>query len=284
MERHKTVAAVLDLTPYKLEMQPIPERVEAAIRAGVREDLSFPLSDAGRLLEPGNVPIEDGVIRNHDGMLTVCCRTDMPGVTARMIDWWFCWHAASSERYHLWHPHSHMRAFSREDRTHLAWQKAGYIGMASHVDEYIGKKLEKLIITFVEPEAMGLNPARFSQAKVGTAICTRGGLQDKPVDIGCNIHLIRETSDGVEMISRFWLGDIHSRVPLFGRLMNKRMNTPGKRRKLAPDEFGLGLIRHCAEEMNHLARFLPALYEAVTKANEAEKSLSGNPSVTAIGK
>jgi hypothetical protein len=260
----------MDLTPFKLEMQPIPERIEAAIRAGVCEDLSFPLSDAYRLLEPGNVPIEDGVIRNPDGTLTVCCRTDMPGVTAQMIDWWFCWHTVSSERYNLWHPSSHMRSFVREDRTHLAGQKAGYIGQASYVDEYIGKIFEKLIIKFVEPESMGLNSAHFPKAKVGTAICARGGLQDKPIDHGGLIHLIRETSDGVEMISRFWLGDIRFRKPLLRLLLNKKMNTPRSRRKLVPDQYGLDLLRHCAEEMNHLARFLPALYHAATKETATE--------------
>lgn len=257
----------MDLTPYKLEMQPIPERVEVAIRAGIRQDLSFPLSDASRLLEPGNVPLEDGVIRNPDGMLVVCCRTDMPGVTAAMIDWWFCWHAPFTERYRLWHPLSHMRAFVREDRTYLAGQKAGYIGQASNADEYIGKELVKLIVTFVEPEAIGLNPAHFSLAKVGTAICARAGFRDKPIDTSWLIHLIRETSDGVEMISRFWLGDARLRVPLLGRLMHKRINTARARRQSVPDQLGLDLLRHCAEEMNHLARFLPALYQAATKAS-----------------
>jgi hypothetical protein len=245
-------------------MQPIPERVEVAIRAGVRYDLAFPLSDASRLLEPGNVPLEDGVIRNPDGMLTVCCRTDMPNVTAPMIDWWFCWHAAFTERYNLWHPLSHMHSFVREDRTHLAGQKAGYIGQASNVDEYIGKEFTKLIITFVEPQVMGLNPAHFSQAKVATAICARAGLRDKPMDAGWLIHLIRKTSKGVEMISRFWLGDARLRVPLLGRFMHKRINTARARRRSVPDQFGLDLLRHCAEEMNHLARFIPALYQAAT--------------------
>ena len=259
----------MDLTPYKLEMRPIPERVEVAIRAGVRQDISFPLSDASRLLEPGNVPLEDGVIRNPDGMLTVCCRTDMPGVTAPMIDWWFCWHMPFTERYQLWHPLSHMRTFVREDRTHLAGQKAGYIGQASNVDEYIGKELNKLIITFVEPEAMGMNPAHFSSAKIGTAICARVGLQNKPIDIGWVIHLIRETPNGVEMISRFWLGDARLRVPLLSRLMHNRINTAHARRQSVTDQGGLDLLRHCAEEMNHLARFLPALYQAATKESQS---------------
>ena len=40
-----------------------------------------------------------------------------------------------------------------------------------------------------------------------------------------------------------------------------------------PDKLGLDLLVHCAEEMNHLARFLPALYRKahgpLTSAREA---------------
>lgn len=252
----------MDLSPYKLEMQPIPERVEKAIEVGVRNDPPFALDEAGRILEGGSVPIEDGVIRNPDGTLTVCCRTDMPGVTANMIDWWFCWHAPHSERYKLWHPKAHLRAFVREDRTHLAGQKAGYVGLASHVDEYIGKNLAKLTIRFVEPPMVGLDPALFPAASVGTAICARVGLRGRPIDTGWLIHLIRATPDGVEMLSRFWLGNVRLRIPILGRLLHNRLNSARARLKAVPDQLGADLLRHCAEEMNHLARFLPALYRA----------------------
>lgn len=254
----------MDLSPYRLEMRPIPERVEEAVKAGVRGDLAFPLREAGRLLEPGCVPIEDGILRNPDGMLTVCCRTEMPGVAARMIDWWFCWHTPYSERYRLWHPESHIGCSVSQDRTNLAGRKAGYIGLASHVDERIGKGLAKLTIKFVAPAAVGLDPGLFPGAKIGTAICARVGLRDRPVDSGWLIHLIRETSDGVEMISRFWLGDVRLRIPVVGGLLQKRLNSVGARLKAVPDQVGVDLLRHCAEEMNHLARFLPALYRAAT--------------------
>ena len=254
----------MDLSPYKLEMEPIPDRVEEAIAIGVRDDISFPLSEARKILGAGYVPLEDGVIRNPDGTLTVCCRTDMPGVTAKMIDWWFCWHAPYSERYNLWHPKAHIRSFVREDRTHLAGQKAGYLGVASNVDEYIGEELNKLTITFKEPNVLGLDPELFAESKVGTIICARAGLRDKPVNSGWLAHMIRETGDGVEMISRFWLGNVDLRIPIIGKLLHRKVNSAKVRRKEAPDQFGLDLLRHCAEEMNHLGRFLPQLYRDVT--------------------
>ena len=260
MSIHGNTDKEMDLSPYQLEMQPIPERVEKAIAAGVRDDLSFPLSEAGRILDAGYVPLEDGVIRNRDGTLTVCCRTRMPGVTAQMIDWWFCWHAPYSERYNLWHPKAHIRSFVREDRTHLAGQKAGYMGVASNVDEYIGEELNKLTITFKEPDVLGLHPERFAANSVGTIICARAGLRDKPVNSGWLAHMIRETPEGAEMISRFWLGNVRLRIPVIGRLLHKKVNSVKARLREVPDQFGLDLLRHCAEEMNHLSRFLPQLY------------------------
>ena len=250
----------MDLSPYKLEMLPIPERVEAALSVGVRDDLSFPLSDSGKILSPGYVPLEDGVIRNPDGTVTVCCRTDMPGVTAEMIDWWFCWHAPYSERYNLWHPKAHIRSFVKEDRTHLAGQKAGYIGVGSNVDEYIGDELTKLTITFKEPVVLDLDPVRFAETNVGTIICARAGLRDKPVNTGWLAHMIRGTDGGTEMVSRFWLGNVDLRIPIVGRLLHNRVNSRDSRLREVPDQFGLDLLRHCAEEMNHLARILPDLY------------------------
>ena len=76
--------------------------------------------------------------------------------------------------------------------------------------------------------------------------------------------MIREMADGSEMVSRFWLGNFDVRIPLVGRLMHKRVNSVESRLREVPDQFGLDLLRHCAEEMNHLARFLPRLYEDVT--------------------
>ena len=65
------------------------------------------------------------------------------------------------------------------------------------------------------------------------------------------------------MRSRFWLGDVRVRLPLIGGPLSRLANLPPMRRRVMPDRLGLDLLVHCAEEMNHLARFLPALYRAV---------------------
>jgi hypothetical protein len=41
------------------------------------------------------------------------------------------------------------------------------------------------------------------------------------------------------------------------------LNSPLMRRTLVPDGVGRDLLLHCAEEMTHLAEFLPALFQRV---------------------
>lgn len=62
------------------------------------------------------------------------------------------------------------------------------------------------------------------------------------------------------MLSRFWLGHVESKLPLVGPLISRRMNSRKARVGVTSDAFGLHLLRHCSEEMNHLAGFLPELF------------------------
>ncbi|MCY1073517.1 DAPG hydrolase family protein [Archangium lansingense] len=222
----------------------------------------MPLAQAPRLLEPGDQALEDGVLRNPDGTLLIAVRTEMPGVTGEMIDWWFGWHLTSSERYRLWHPRDHVRATVEEDRSYLSDDRERYVGNVSYVDEYIGGRLMKLAIEFVPPTLYGLEPGRFAEARVDTAVCARTAFQGWPLAVGHLIHLVRRVPGGCELRSRFWLGDIEVRLPVLGGPLSRLLNRASLRRRVAPDGLGLGLLVHCAEEMNHLARLLPGLYRA----------------------
>jgi hypothetical protein len=85
--------------------------------------------------------------------------------------------------------------------------------------------------------------------------------RQRGLEVGLVIHLVRRAPGGSEMLSRFYLGDLRSTAPLVGPLIAAFFNTRRRRRRLIKDEFGLYLLRHCAERMNHLARILPGLYE-----------------------
>ena len=254
----KLIPEHLDLFDFRYPMQPIPERVEQAIKAGVRSGQSFPTSEASRLLEGSGDGANDIVVRQPDGTLFVACRTEMPGVRPEMWDWWFGWHGYTSERYQLWHPKAHLRAAIRDDRRHVPTDRDRWIGNVSYVDEYIGPILQRLAIAFQPPPSFGLDQGAVDA--VGTAICARTILRRERIELGRLIHVVRATPSGSEMLSRFWLGQVVSPIPGLRRPLDAVLNSRVVRARLVRDDAGLDLLRHCSEEMNHLARILPDLY------------------------
>ena len=245
------------------DMAPLSGQVREALLHGPEAaELGLPLDEANRLLEPADLPIENGWTRLRNGHLFVAVRTPMPGVTAAMIDWWFSWHGVEAQRYKLWHPRAHLH--TRMERaladTPGLSDREKYVGNVSYVTEYVGDRLLELAIAFRDP-ADYLDTARFGAARVGTAICARVGFARRPLDTAHLIHLIRETGDGCEMRSRFWLGDIQARSLSPTHIINRHLL---RRRVITragiPSSAGRDLLVHCAKEMAHLATFLSALY------------------------
>jgi len=252
---------------FNWQMNALPEHVEQALSRGAsdpRDVLSR--AEVNRLLAPGTLPLETGFATLPDGSMHVAVLTQFPGATAEMIDWWFGWHGAETARYKLWHPQAHLFTQLRDeraDRDGLS-DKEKYIGNTSYVDEYVGPDIHQLAISFREPRDFGLDESSFKEAGIGTAVCARVGFSDKPVDSGYLVHLIRETQDGCEMRSRFWMGEIHLRVLPEDNVIDRLLSTPLVRRLVMPGTIARNLLIHCAEEMNHLAGFLPALFSHET--------------------
>ncbi|HUO38876.1 MAG TPA: hypothetical protein VMU34_14060, partial [Mycobacterium sp.] len=180
-------------------------------------------------------------------------RTDMPeGVTPQMWSWWFGWHGCDSRRYKLWHPRAHVYA---------AWQDGAadvqhYLGRTSVINEYIGSTLLRAAIRFLTPATMG-----FADEGDAVAVCARLGSSDVPVDVGWFVHHIRPTARGAEMRSRFWLGGSHIAVRGAPGLASRAVRAVAPRLIGTSRSTARDLMVHCAEEMNHLAGFLPALYQ-----------------------
>lgn len=259
MPRTISIAETLNLTAFRRPMQPIPARVEAVVARGVAQGPDLLFANAAKLLEPAADGMTDAVVRNSDGMLVVCCLTDLPGNTPEMWDWWFGWHSVSAERYRLWHPEDHVWAGVSDDRRTRPNLRDRYIDVESYVDERIATpEVLKLTISFRRPASFGLEEAKVD--KLGTAICARAGIRGTPMNTGRLIHLVRRTPTGAEMLSRFWLGDIEAQIPLIGGALSPLLNTRARRLKLLPDQAGLNLLRHCAKEMNHLGSLLPELH------------------------
>jgi hypothetical protein len=248
---------------YRPEMAPLPAGArEALLRGPVAAELLPTLADAPRLLEPGDQPVEDGYGLLPDGTLVVAVRTAMPGATPAMVDWWFGWHGCEPQRYKLWHPRAHLHAQWGDAEPPGVQGRSRYLGRTSYVDEYLGSTLARLAIRFLPPRALRLDEAALADAGEATAVCARAGLSQLPLDAGFLVHHVRRVPGGCEMRSRFWLGGRHVAFRGAGAL-------GARAARLLPRRFGPGrdqgrdLLVHCAEEMAHLASFLPALHAAL---------------------
>jgi hypothetical protein len=243
--------------PDALPMQPhVPE---VLLTGMAPTEYGYDIDDAARMLSgPGYHKMETGWTTLNNGVVVVACHTEMPGVTAEMWDWWMGWHSCESARYKLWHPDAHQYTAVAENRLadRTLTDRQRYVGNVSYVDEYVGGVLTPLAIRFVEPSSLG-----FEESRPGnTVIAGRVGLSVAPIAFGWLTHQVRATDSGAEMRSRFFLNHLEH-LDLPGEAI---ATPPVDRAPLGegdPKSLGVGLLSHCAVEMNHLASFLPALYE-----------------------
>lgn len=232
---------------YRPEMAPLPRHVVEALEHGPQAEPTLPAFDeTADLLAEGYLQTENGYGVLRDGGLQVSVRTDMPGVSPAMWCWWFGWHGSDSRRYKLWHPRAHVSA-----RWADGGGDGGYVGRTSLVGEYLGSAFSRPAIQFVEPSGLGLGAAEDS-----VAICARLGSADLPVDVGWLVHHVRATPAGAEMRSRFWMGGRHVAVRHGNKVTDAAVRPIAARQLPDPRD----LLVHCAQEMNHLAAFLPELY------------------------
>lgn len=93
------------------QMAPLSDQAREAIATGpLAGPLLPPLSEASRLLDPKDTLLENGYALTSEGALHVAVRTEMPGTSPAMVDWWFGWHSTEPQRYKLWHPRAHVHA------------------------------------------------------------------------------------------------------------------------------------------------------------------------------
>ncbi len=232
---------------YQPEMAPLPRHVVCALEHGPQAGPTLcAFDDVAATLNGGQLQTENGYGVLRDGSIQVSVQTEMPDVTPQMWDWWFGWHGSDSRRYKLWHPRAHMSA---------RWSDGGgdgiYVGRTSLVGEYLGSAFARPAIQFVGPSTQGLGAQGDS-----VTICARLGSSDVPVDVGWLVHQVRPTPEGAQMCSLFWMGGRHVAMRHGNRLTDVAVRPVAARMLPNPRD----LLVHCAQEMNHLAGFLPALY------------------------
>ena len=211
--------------------------------------------DANKTLVEQTGVYANEVRRLSDASYLVAVRTPMPKVKADMVRWWFSDFLQTTEHYNWWHP---------KDHVWMDWEnkKPGENTGSSHlVHEYIGGELSKLRIQFV-------NSAEFFGYEVNDentfVICARVGLLEENINIAKMCHVVRNTADGAEMRTRFWLGHVAKRErnnTIFS-IQGFIGNTALARLFVLDKQLAEDLKRHAQEEMKYLADLLPTLYES----------------------
>lgn len=237
-----------DIAPVQLQV------AEALIVGGQAHELFPRVEEARRLIEPGYWPIETGHTTAPDSSIRVFCLTKMPRVQPKMWDWWFGWHGCEARRYKLWHPKAHIEAKWEDGRDDEV-----YVGRTSLITEYLGSKRVKAAISFIRPSAMGLDEDKLA-AQGEVAVCARIGIPGSPLKGGWLLHQLRPVEGGSEMRSRMWLGGENTALGdnpgTFARVIMRMLRPLAK--GILPDP--VELLAHNAQEMAHLAGFLPELY------------------------
>lgn len=220
---------------------------------------ALPLSRLDRLLDPAPLPGETGWCRLADGCGYVAVRTEMPGVTGEMVDWWFDWHPRDPDRYRAWHPRAHRD--NRLDPAPRTGAKAHW-GAIHHPVEDVGAGVVHARIAFRAPTALGFSTDALADERVATIVCGRVGDDRRRTWHSTMAHVFLRDGDGVLLRSRFWLG---AGIRPFGpRPLAAAgaavLDRPAVRRRAIPAAVPRALARHCAEEYANLAAFLPGLH------------------------
>ena len=216
------------------------------------------------LLDPGYHDVENGWCTLPDGGGYVASLVPMPGCTGEMYRWWFWWHAVEPARYTLWYPTNHIAAHP-VDRSVLTapglTHEQRYVGTTHHVDEYIGPDLVKVAISFVDPAELGFDTSRFAEAGIVGHACARVSLRQPRLEVVTMVHLARETADGIEQRSRYWIGH-RPRLHAFHRTVDvdTAATKLGLKRRLAGARVAYEQLLHDQIEFTHLSTFLAELH------------------------
>lgn len=234
-----------------------------ALKAPMDPGAALDRKEVNRLLEPGYQKVETGYCSLPDGTGYVASLTRFPGATPAMFRWWFWWHSVEAERYTLWFPWNHVSAIA-QDRGALS--AAGlkdadrYIGNTHHIDEYIGSELQRIAIQFVDPADLGMDSGAMAAADMHASACGDVYLRAPWLRSATMIHLVRDTDDGFELRSRYWLADrvrLGKKHPID---IDWAVAKVGLKERIAGERLAYEQLLHDQIEFTHLAGFLPDIY------------------------
>jgi phloretin hydrolase len=205
------------------------------------------IADVDRLLDPAPVAVETGWCWLPDGVAYVAARTEMPGVSSEMVEWWFDWHPRDPLRYRIWHPPGHTsNAVDLPDTP----QAKKHWHAVHHPVEDVGTGAAHARIAFLPPTEVGFSTDALDDPRVAAIVAGFVGDDRSRLRHSRMVHVWLREGDGTVLRSRFWMG---AELP---RLLNR----PFVRRRALPRRLPPALARHCLEEYANLAALLPELY------------------------
>lgn len=220
-------------------------------------------NEINRLFEDGYLPGESGVHRFEDGSAYTAILTKMPNVTIEMMDWWFWWHAKEGVRYQIWYPSMHYDISADfqgyyDDETMTYREK---LHKSTHVvTENVGFGTDDIVIDFMHPSEFGYDANQLSDDT--TIICARVGVKSRGVWSADMSHFIRKADKGIELRSRFWIGQKVERMGGFAKgFLNSVLNKPFVKRNLIPKNVAKANFLHSSQEYHNLADILPEVYK-----------------------
>lgn len=243
---------------YDVEMTPPPQEKIGKVLAGpIDPSKALHINDRNRLFEPGYHEEEVGYCIFPDGTGYVANHTPMPGITSEMFDWWFAWHGLDDLRYTIWdnEDHYYARTMQPSKATNpLLSTKEKYWDTTHHVLEDTGMGPEGLFINFKNPGDLGFDTSKIGTEACSTIVCANGVGDGQPPfasppTIMC--HFIRNTEDGVELRTRFWMG-----WKCEDGIMSKALRDGVRMPPMGP----MALCLHNIKEFTNLATLLPKVY------------------------
>lgn len=188
----------------------------------------------------------------------VAMKSPMPNVTKEMIDWWFWWVPQAPIRYQMWFPGSHKTiSYDAKDERYFKEPFSKFRPNTQFPDEIIGSIKGKLTIEFVYATDFGFSQKAISESKVETIVCGHFGLVSPKIQHTEMCHLFFKSENGLEIVSRFWLGNKISMQPTF---FNKIIDSRFVKSKIFDAKRAKDMTEHCCMEYRNLATFLPKLY------------------------
>jgi transposase-like protein len=159
------------------------------------------LENINQLLIPDYTPMETGYRFMPNGLVEVAVLTPLPGCKAEWIDWDFGIYLKDMRDCEEFVPKAYLLS-QRGGK----WKPGSYVGTSNYGEIPIGIPMPELRLRYDDP-AKFFDTSKFKEAGVGAVMCGECFHLDGTPN-GRVFHIVRNTDEGCEMRTRFWLSNI----------------------------------------------------------------------------